>query len=128
MGGHGRQTFGLGIYVAKERYCNDHHHHLTKPMVCLDGMPPNCNPRDHSSEGSLWLINFLKFHWNKIIMGNSTVIIWKMPIIILIYTISKFPKHHWNADGIRFTIMYHTVLYTVYSAYANQFNNIYPFR
>ena len=44
---------------------------------------------------------------------------------MLLYTISQFLKHHWNAAGINFPMMYHTVLYTLYSACTRQFNNIY---
>ena len=72
---------------------------------------------------------FEELWYIKIIMGNSTVIIWKMvvklPIIILLYTILQFINHHWNAAGISFPMMYHTVLYALYSACsASQFNNI----
>ena len=48
----------------------------------------------------------------------------KLPIIIRLYMISQFLKHHWNAEGISFPMMYHTVLYTLYSACASLFNNI----
>ena len=58
----------------------------------------------------------------------NKAIIWKMavklPLIILIYTISQFLKHRWNTEWISFPMMYHTVLYTLYSACASQFNNI----
>ena len=50
----------------------------------------------------------------------------ELTIIILIYTISKCLKHHWNAEWISFPMMYDTVLYTLYSPCASQFNNI-PF-
>ena len=63
-----------------------------------------------------------------IIIGNLTVnfqiFTVELPISSLIYTISKFPNHHWHAERISFPMMYHTVLYTLYSACASQFNNI----
>ena len=49
----------------------------------------------------------------KLIMGNLTVIFQiinvELIIILLIYMISKFPKHHWNAKASSFPMMYHTV-------------------
>ena len=33
-------------------------------------------------------------------------------------------KIHWNADDLNFPILYHTVVYTMYSAHGSQFNSI----
>ena len=75
-----------------------------------------------------WCLRNIDTVYIKIIMGNSTVIIWnmavKMTIIILIYMIPQFLKHHWSAEGIRVPIMHHTVLCTLYSACSSQFNHI----
>ena len=65
-----------------------------------------------------WLVLEKRYRpkWN----GKMSV---KLPIVILIYTISKF-KHHWNSEWISFPMMYHTVLYILYSPCASQFNNM----
>ena len=55
----------------------------------------------------------------KIIMGNLTIIIWiftvKVPIRILIYKLYKHATPHENVDDLSFPMMYHTVVYTMYS-------------
>ena len=73
---------------------------------------------------------FEELWYIKIIIGNLTaifqIITVELPIILLMYTISKFLKHHRHAEWISFPMMYHTVLHTLHSACYSQFNNI-PF-
>ena len=50
--------------------------------------------------------------------ANFQIITVDLPIIILIYTIMKFLKHHWHAEGISSPMMYHTVLHIMMIFYS----------
>ena len=61
----------------------------------------HCDCRTHNDVQSVFICKYITL---------------KLPIIIFIYKIYKHPTPRENADNLSFPIMYHIVVYTLYSA------------